>query len=462
MKSSPQHDSLHVLFVDDEEQLQEVMREEIPRMGHRVTVCPNGLSAVTVAGEQMFDCAIVDLDMPGINGVETIQRIKAISPETETVMLTGKGTLESAVELLKIGAFDYMKKPCKLREINALLIRVAEKRALVKKCNRLQRQLDAKDSSARSLVGQHQSMKDLIGMIDRIAPTSSTVLVLGQTGTGKELVARRIHDQSNRQNHPFVAVNCGALPENLIESELFGHIKGAFTGAEKDRLGLFEVASGGTLFLDEIGELPKSLQAKLLRVLESGEIRRVGETESKKVDCRIVCATHRDLPGMVAEGEFREDLMYRINTFQLHVPSLSERTSDIPALALAFVERFKPNCPKGKNLANKISSDVIDQFLKYTWPGNVRELANIMEHACVMCDELPIELNHLPQHFGQESGNSKIKIDSIPLTIKEMEAEMIDAAIRRHQGNKTAAANELGISSKTLYNKMLSTGKKAA
>jgi two-component system NtrC family response regulator len=274
-------------------------------------------------------------------------------------------------------------------------------------------------------------------------------LITGETGTGKELAAKAIHAGSPRSDKPFLAINCGALPENLIESELFGHRKGAFTGADENRVGLFEVADGGTLFLDEIGELPRSMQAKLLRVLETGEVRRVGDNLPFTVDVRIVCATHRDLPKMVSRDEFREDLMYRINSFEIRVPPLRERTEDIPALANHLLARHRP----GINSANPgMTSEALAALKNYSWPGNIRELANVIEHASILCDELPIDVHDLPSQLLKPQ--LKIANTDAVMTLRELEAHAIVASLERHSGNKTAASEELGISIKTLYNKL--------
>ncbi|MBL8889212.1 MAG: sigma-54-dependent Fis family transcriptional regulator [Planctomycetaceae bacterium] len=447
-------ESLHVMCVDDERQLREFMQEELPRYGHRVTTFADGASALAALGSQSFDCALVDLKMPGMNGLELIARLRESAPDLQTILLTGNADLNVAVQSMRLGAFDFLEKPCKLRELETALLRVADKLALVRQCRKLERQVEAQTAQkTTALVGSHPTMQELQRIIQRVAPTNSTVLILGETGTGKELVARSIHQQSTRAAQAFVAVNCGALPENLIESELFGHLKGAFTGADVDRLGLFEVANGGTLFLDEIGELPKAMQAKLLRVLESGEIRRVGEGQTRRVDCRIVCATHRDLPRMVQEGQFREDLMYRINTFQIQVPSLRQRRSDVPALAEALLLRVRPTAA---GQGSYFTEHVRERLQSHTWPGNVRELANVIEHASVMCDRLPIDIEHLPNHLGQPRIAIAPQTISQPeiLSLRDMEQRMIEAALERHHGNKTAAAQELGVSIKTLYNKL--------
>ena len=418
-------------------------------MGHRVTVCPDGTTAVAALEKNNYDAIIVDLDMPGFNGIEVIAKLKEVSPETEAVVLTGKSTTESAIAALRYGAFDYLTKPCKLVEIEALLKRVTDKRELTKKYYALQRRLESIEG-APTLVGQTRSMDLVKMMISKVAPTDSTVLIRGETGTGKELVARAVHDQSDRASAPFVAINCGALPETLIESELFGHAKGAFTGADEHRVGLFEVANGGTIFLDEIGELPKAMQAKLLRVLESREIRRVGENQTTKVDVRVVCATHRDIEEMVSGDEFREDLMYRINTFEISIPALRERLDDIPELAQHLLKRFRP---AAKPIEQQLTDDAITALKSHVWPGNVRELANVIEHATILCDAGPIGADHLPRHFARRQLSSSAASRG-PVTLKQLEMEAIHASMERHDGNKPKVAEELGISLKTLYNKL--------
>ncbi len=451
-------EGLSLLFADDERSLQELMKLELPRMGHTVTVCPDGLTAVAAIEKNNYDAIIVDLDMPGLTGVEVIAKLKELSPATEAVMMTGKSTTESAIAALRHGAFDYLTKPCKLVEIEALLKRIASKRELTQKFHALERRLE-RIEGAPKLVGDSRPMARVKSLIDKVAPTESTVLVLGETGTGKELVARAVHDQSPRAGKPFVAINCGALPENLIESELFGHTKGAFTGADEHRVGLFEVASGGTIFLDEIGELPKAMQAKMLRVLESREIRRVGENKTLSVDVRVVCATHRDLGEMVTNGEFREDLMYRINTFEIHLPALRERIDDLQPLAEHLLKRFRPHA---KPIEQQLTDDAVEALKGHVWPGNVRELANVIEHATILCDAGPITADDLPQHFNRRQLNVAARSRG-PITLRDLEMEAIHEALDRHDGAKPKAAAELGISLKTLYNKLnQETGLKAA
>jgi DNA-binding NtrC family response regulator len=443
-----------LLFADDEPSLQELMNLELPRLGHRATVCPDGATAVAALEKNTYDCIIVDLDMPGLDGIGVIAKCKEQSPETECVVLTGKGTLDTAIAALRHGAFDYLTKPCRLIEIEALLKRVADKKRLEQKARALEHQVKRLEGTPR-LIGSTPAMQKVRMLIEKVAPTGSTVLVLGETGTGKELVARSLHDHSNRADAPFVAVNCGGLPETLIESELFGHRKGAFTGADDHRVGLFEVAHGGTIFLDEIGELPKSMQPKMLRVLESGEIRRVGENKPVIVDVRVVCATHRNLPEMVAAEDFREDLMYRINTFEIHLPSLRERIHDVPELARFLLARHRR---QAKVDEASIADDALAALTSHVWPGNVRELANVIEHATILCESGPIRGEHLPQHFASRQLVGHARQRPGVITLRELEMEAIHDALERTGGNKPKAADQLGISLKTLYNKLNQEG----
>lgn len=460
---------LKLLFADDERSLQELMRLELPRMGHEATICPDGATAAAALERNTYDCILVDLDMPGMGGMELIALAKRLSPDTEAVVLTGKGTMQSAIEALRRGTFDYLTKPCKLADLEAVLARVAEKRELNRKYRALKQRLDRLEGAA-DLIGDSPCIRRVRELIAKVAPTHSTVLILGETGTGKELVARALYEQSLRADMPFVPINCGALPENLIESELFGHRKGAFTGADEHRTGLFEVADGGTVFLDEIGELPKGLQAKLLRFLESGEIRRVGDNEAFTCDTRVICATNRDLAEMVAAGQFREDLWFRVNTFEIALPPLRDRLDDIPLLARHLARR------RGAAVAAEqpvLSPEALELLRRHSWPGNVRELANVIEHALILCDELPITPEHLPRRFGAATGSGGPAPASRgpgadlsappcralgPCRLRDLEMQAIHEALRRHNGNKPRAAEELGISLKTLYNKLNQAG----
>jgi two-component system NtrC family response regulator len=495
---------MRILFADDEMSLQELMRIELPRLGHEATVCPDGRTAIAALDRTAYDCVIVDLDMPGVGGMEVIARVRDVAPDTETVIITGKSSLESAVAAVRQGVFDYLTKPCKLAEIQAVLERVRKKRELTLRLRALEGRVRRAEGASR-LVGGSAGLDAVRRLVSRVAASDSSVLVRGETGTGKELVARAIHDGSPRASGPLVAVNCGALPEHLVESELFGHRKGAFTGAEEHRAGLFEVADGGTLFLDEIGELPKALQPRLLRALESGEIRRVGDNHPVTVVVRVVCATHRSLEEMVAAGTFREDLLFRINTFEVAIPPLRDRLDDIPMLVEHFVRDGRPQTPPG---ALVIEPEALAILQGHVWPGNVRELANCVEHALVLCDGLPLTVDHLPARLGalkprplpraalptvaeapgihavavpptnvlrqvappsapmtamaavpggglpQASQPPALAKDPKPVSLRELEMQAIIESLERNHGNKPRTAEELGISLKTLYNKL--------
>jgi len=443
---------LRVLFVDDEAPIREVMRIELPRMGHEVTVCEDGETALEVLAEHHFDAAIVDLKMPGISGWEVTDHIKQVSPETFVIIHTGHGDMHQAIEAVRHRANDFLNKPCKLVDIQRALARATEWRQQSRKTQALETRLKAIEGSTE-LVGQTPAMRQVATLIERVAPTDSSVLVLGETGTGKELVARRVHELSARSEMPFVPVNCGALPEHLVESEFFGHRKGAFTGADRSRTGLFEVAHGGTLFLDELGELDKPMQVKLLRFLESGEIRRVGENEPIHVDVRIVCATNGDLAEMVADGEFREDLYFRVNTFEIPLPPLRDRKPDLPLLAAALLTRARKR-PVDDD--EELSAEVLAGLADHDWPGNVRELANAIEHAVIMAGDRPVAVEHLPQQLATSRPGilSTFVMPSGAMTLREVERQVLLGVLDKHGGDKRMAAEELGIALKTMYNKL--------
>ena len=443
---------LRVLFVDDEAPIREVMRIELPRMGHEVTVCEDGETALEVLAEHHFDAAIVDLKMPGISVWEVTDHIKQVSPETFVIIHTGHGDMHQAIEAVRHRANDFLNKPCKLVDIQRALARAAEWRQQSRKTQALETRLKAIEGSTE-LVGQTPAMQQVATLIERVAPTDSSVLVLGETGTGKELVARRVHELSARSEMPFVPVNCGALPEHLVESEFFGHRKGAFTGADRSRTGLFEVAHGGTLFLDELGELDKPMQVKLLRFLESGEIRRVGENEPIHVDVRIVCATNGDLAEMVADGGFREDLYFRVNTFEIPLPPLRDRKPDLPLLAAALLTRARKR-PVDDD--EELSAEVLAGLADHDWPGNVRELANAIEHAVIMAGDRPVSVEHLPQQLATSRPGiiSTFVMPSGAMTLREVERQVVLGVLDKHGGDKRMASEELGIALKTMYNKL--------
>ena len=450
------HQPLRILFADDERSLQEVMRSELPRLGHEVTVCPDGKSAIQALEQCVVDAAILDLRMPGLNGIEVLEKIKHVSPDTEVIIMTGHASIETAIEAVRLGAFDYITKPCKMAQIETILRKAVEKRELKHQNIALQTRVQAAEGPI-VMVGKSTPMTSVQRLINTIAPTDSTVMILGETGTGKELVARTLYQQSKRADMPFIPVNCGALSENLVESELFGHRKGAFTGADRDHKGLFEVANGGTLFLDEVGELNKNIQVKLLRFLESGEIRRVGETEPFRTDVRVLCATNRDLRKMIRDDEFREDLYFRINTFEIRLPALRERRSDIPDLAKHLLSRAARR--PVDQVAELLGPEAIDVLLEHEWPGNVRELANVMEHSYIIAGAGPIMPEHLPIHIRSREGPPTLSIAAPtgdaqppagPRTLHDVEMEHVVRVLDKHGGNKPAAAAELAISLKTL------------
>lgn len=459
------HRSLRVLFVDDEMSLREFMRSELPRLGHQVTVCEDGRAALKTLEKTTFDAAILDLRMPGLSGLDVLDYLKKVSPDTEAVVMTGHASIETATQAMRLGAADYITKPCKLADIEAVLTRIADRRDLKHKNIALESRVQNAEGPS-ILLGKSPAMQEVHRFLSMVAPTEATVLILGETGCGKELAARTIWQYSHRANMPFIPVNCGALAEHLVESQLFGHRKGAYTGADRDHKGIFEVANGGTVFLDEVGELPKNLQVKLLRFLESKEVLRVGESIPVKTDVRVVCATHRDLRQMIREGTFREDLYFRINTFEARLPPLRERRSDIPELALFLLARAAKRPPD--QVINLLTPEVLKALHDHDWPGNVRELANVMEHAFILAGGNKITPAHLP-HLVRRPTEAPMGVapsrvgygsapaaayDDAPKTLEVIEMEHLLRVLEKHGGNKTSAAAELGISLKTMYNKL--------
>jgi DNA-binding NtrC family response regulator len=436
------------------------MQLELPRLGHEVTVCADGAAALRALERGSYDAALLDLRMPGLTGIEVLGQIRQTSPETQVIILTGQATVDTAVAALRLGAFDYLTKPCKWAELEMILNRLAERRDMSNKTTALESRLKAAEGMPL-LIGETPAMQQVRRLIDTIAPTDASVMILGETGTGKELVARSLHDKSRRADRAFIPVNCGALPENLVESELFGHRKGAFTGADTNRKGLFEVANGGTLFLDEVGELDRSVQVKLLRFLESGEIRRVGENEPFRVDVRVLCATNRDLREMVGNDLFREDLFFRLNTFEIYLPPLRDRKSDIAALAEHLLAR---HASRRGLTESAIAPEAVELLTLHLWPGNIRELANMIERATILAGNGPIRPEHLPtqlpargkQHPNAASalGGPHFQIPEGTPTLRDVEMKYILMILEKHNGNKPAASRELGISLKTLYNKI--------
>src|SRR3954447_12744049 len=448
---------LRILFADDEAHLRDLMQMELPRLGHEVTVCPDGASALRALEKGSYDAALLDLRMPGMTGIEVLGKIRQLNPDTQVVILTGHATVDTAVQALRLGAFDYLTKPCKWAELEVILKRVVERRDLTNKATALETRLKSAEGTP-TLIGDTPAMLSVRRLIETVAPTDASVMILGETGTGKELIARNLHDKSKRTGGAFIPVNCGALPENLVESELFGHRKGAFTGADTNRKGLFEVANGGTLFLDEIGELNKGVQVKLLRFLESGEIRRVGENDPFRVDVRVLCATNRDLREMIAADQFREDLFFRLNTFEIHLPPLRERKPDIPRLAQHMLKRFA----RRGGAEPVLTPEAIETLLAHDWPGNIRERANAIERATILSGGSPIRPEHLPTQVPARRAPTPppavtgphFQVPEGTPTLRDIEMKYIQVILEKHNGNKPAASKELGISLKTLYNKI--------
>jgi DNA-binding NtrC family response regulator len=442
---------LRVLFVDDEAPLREFMKTELPRLGHDVVACETGEAALQVLARATFDAAILDLRMPGISGLEVLEHLKKVSPDTEAVVMTGHASIETAKMAMRLGAAYYITKPCKLADIEALLERATNRRELVHKAMAFEERTKRAEGSSQ-MIGTSTAMEKVHQLLQMLAPTDATVLILGETGCGKELAARALWGMSKRSGMPFIPVNCGALPEHLVESELFGHVKGAFSGADRDHKGIFEVANGGTVFLDEVGELPKSVQVKLLRVLEAKEIRRVGDSKPFGTDVRVLCATHCDLRQMIRDDQFREDLYFRINTFEMRLPSLRERKEDIPDLARHLLARAARR--SAEQAAGILSVEALRVLQAHDWPGNVRELANVMEYAFILSQGGRIGPEHLPPLERRQGGGQPQVIPNGPMTMEEVETRHLLETLERHGGNKTTAAAELGISLKTIYNKL--------
>ena len=417
--------------------------------GHEVELASTYSEAERACASHQFDLVITDLKLPDGSGLDVLKAVKEHQVDAQTIMLTAFATTETAVEAMRLGAYDYQIKPVKVDELSALSAKALEKVELVRENRELSRELNQRMTTDR-ILGQSAATRALVKMIAKVAPTRSNILIQGESGTGKELVSRALHDASNRKSGPFVAINCGAIPESLIEAELFGHVAGAYTGAAKARDGLFVAAHGGTLLLDEIGELPLSMQVKLLRVLQERRIRRVGDDKEREVDIRLIASTNRDLEQMVEEGTFREDLFYRLNVVRLHVAPLRDRVEDIPLLARAFVAKYAQDAEKD---IGGISPDAMASLCRYGFPGNVRELENCIERAVALAAEELIQLEDLPENVVEKS----IESSSSPLDfmeegvnlegrLQEIELGFIMEAMRRTGGVKKRAAELLGLS----------------
>jgi DNA-binding NtrC family response regulator len=443
---------LNILIVEDGRSQREMLRDFLISEGHRVMEAETGETAIKSVLNNHFDLILLDYKMPGMDGMEVLKEVKRINHEIDVVIITAYGTIETAVEAIKVGAIDYITKPVELEELLILVARVAERRGLIRENELLKQELGKQGVTAEKIIYKSTQMVELINMASRVAASRASVLIQGESGTGKELLARLIHQLSPRVHKPIIVVNCGALQENLLESELFGHEKGAYTGAAARRIGRFEEADGGTLFLDEIGELSPGIQVKLLRFLQEREISRLGSNTSISVDVRIISATNRDLDARVKEGEFREDLFYRLKVVTMSLPPLRERKEDLPMLIDHFMEKFARE--NGKNIRG-VTAEARDLLLKYDYPGNVRELVNIMERAVVIARDDYITVPDLP--FKNDSFNnlSGKKISaSLRESLEELEKHLISEAMDKAADNQTRAAEILGMSERMLRYKL--------
>ena len=436
-----------ILIVDDEPSMQEFLEILLQRDGHETVCCHSAESALVALENDDFDLVISDIRMGGMSGLDLLDRIIDLHPETLVLVITAHGTTESAVEAMKRGAYDYVTKPFSVDEIRMVVQKALEKKNLSTENRLLRRQLSDR-VNLPSLVGKSLSMASVSELIRQVADTRTNILITGESGTGKDLVARAIHALSERKSRPFVVVNCGAIPENLLESELFGHVKGAFTGAISQKMGLFEVADGGTLFLDEVGELPHALQVKLLRALQEKTFKRVGGTSDIHVDVRILSATNRELEEDVRSGRFREDLYYRLNVIEVKLPALRERPEDIPPLLQHFIERF---ASEQRKAIREASSEVLAAFEGYAFPGNVRELENLVERAVTLTSGERIEIDSLPESVfrrGEPEVCSRIPEGGVDLEslLGDYERSLLREALERTGGVKKRAAALVGVS----------------
>lgn len=444
-----------ILVVDDEESIREFLDIMLRKEGYDVSCVEDGQKAIDILKKKSFDLVISDLQMPNVTGIELLKHCRDSYPDVLFMMITAFGTAESAVEAMKMGAYDYITKPFKIDEVRINIANALRSRNLEVE-NRVLRKELQKEYSFQNLVGNSEAMHKIFDLIRKVSDAPTNVLVTGESGTGKEMVAKAIHFNSPLKDRPFVSVNCGAIPENLVESELFGHKKGSFTGAVADKEGLFEVADGGTLFLDEIGELPLNSQVRILRAIQEKTIRRVGGTEDIKVEVRIVAATNRDLEQMVQQGTFRQDLYYRLNVINIKTPSLRERRDDIPLLAAHFLQKYNERFGKA---IQSISKEAMDLLRKYDFPGNVRELENIVERTVALESGATVLSESLPQFVNTPSGRKMVSSDGIDITdegidlqkvLDQLEKELLVKAIHQANGVKKRAAKLLGITFRSM------------
>jgi len=447
-------DKAHVLVVDDEKHILAFLKEALTHFGYRVTCVGSGGEALAAIRSELFDAAITDIRMPDMSGLDLLREIKRHDESIEVVVMTGYPTITSAVEALKEGAYDYLSKPLILAELQHVMQRVMERRFLRREVHSLRTRL-GEELTLNDLIGASPAMERIKDVIGKVAVTDSPVLIEGESGTGKELVAAAIHRISGRVKGPFMPVNCGAIPADLLESEFFGHVRGAFSGAVADALGLFRSANEGTIFLDEIAELPPPLQVKLLRVLQEMQVRPVGSTKAYPVDVRVIAATNRNLEQAITDGSFRQDLFYRVNVIRVTLPPLRERREDIPALVTYFLRRFNRRFRRD---VRGITPEALEALVVYDFPGNVRELENLLERAFAMGARDQITLSDLPTLTAHPARVAPISAQRLT-TLAEMEKDLILRALAMLNNDKEEAARALGISRRTIYRRLKEYGK---
>ncbi len=443
-----------ILVVDDERSMREFLEIMLSKEGYEVRTAANGKEALALVEKELFDLAILDIRMPKMDGIKTLDHLKQISPETVVLMITAYASTDTAIRAMKQGAYDYITKPFKVEEIKMTIHKALEKKSLQTE-NTLLRQVIKDTYGLGNIIGKSERMREIFELVHKVSLTKTNVLLSGESGTGKELVAKAIHYNSARKDRPFVVLNCGAIPENLLESELFGHMKGAFTGAISNKRGLFEAADGGTIFLDEVGELPLSMQVKLLRVIQDREFTRVGSTEPVRVDVRIISATNKEIEEAVRKSEFREDLFYRLNVIQLRLPTLRERKDDIPLLAQHFLSLFSAEL--GKSI-QRISPEAMRLLMNYDYPGNVRELQNMIERAVALESSTILTAQNLSSYMDEQRdlarGNINLDIpkEGIDLeqVVENIEKTLILKALEKTKGIKKRAAELLNINFRSM------------
>ncbi|MFH1596598.1 MAG: sigma-54 dependent transcriptional regulator [Pseudomonadota bacterium] len=446
-----------ILVVDDESNYLTVMEALLSEAGYEVLTAPGALEALKIAGASDLDLVLTDMKMPRMSGIELLDELRRLYPDLPVIIMTAYGTVEKAVTAMKKGAFDYILKPFKNEEILVTIAKALKYRHLILKNLLLTQELEKKYGFP-NIVGESRGMQEILALVKRVASSRATVLVTGESGTGKELIARAIHQCSNRAQKPFISVNCAALTETLLESELFGHERGAFTHAVAMRKGRFELADGGTLFLDEVAEMSPALQVKLLRVLQEMEFERVGGSRSIKVDVRVVAASNRDLKEEVEAGRFREDLFYRLNVVHLHIPPLRQRQEDTPLLATHFIQKYVAENVRGKT---RVTPEALKLLVQYAWPGNVRELENVVERAVILCHNNLITPNDLPAELAPAAPDSRLDIDRfiplhtpLPEALDHIEEQMIRRALEQSGHVQVRAAELLGITKSLLQYKL--------